>query len=235
MRTWIFAGICDKSDLLLYLCKILAQDGKRVLLVDGAQGRRYAHCTGRMEPDMEISEFSGFDVASGFVNFSALKERLKDCDEPAYDLVIADVEREMFIRHEEWREAAARVWVSGFELAGLMEGETWLQERFGGLKGHQPLEFYRVYLNAIKDLTEDVYIESFLGNAPVRWLEDPVHIPWDEYCYALKIENEHAGRLWIKPLSRSYKRALSELIGRLADLEARRIRRAFRQAERRRA
>lgn len=235
MRTWIFAGVCDKSDLLLYLCKILAQDGKRVLLVDGARGRRYAHCRGRMEPDKEITEFAGFDVASGFADFSSLKEMLGSSVEPSYDLVIADVERESFIGHEEWREAGARVWVSSFELAGLMEGEKWLLESFADLKELGPLEFHRVYLNAIKDLTEDAYIESFLGNVPVRWLEDPVHIPWDEYCYALKIENEHAGRLRIKPLSRSYKRALTELISRLADLEERSIRRAFRQAERRRA
>lgn len=235
MKTWIFAGLCDKSDLLMYLCKIMAQHGKRVLLLDGAGGRRYAHCFGGMEPCMEITEFAGFDVASGFADFQSLKEILERSDEPSYDVVVADVEQQSFMRQEEWREAAARVWVSGFGLAGLIEGGLWLQDRFAGMEGNQLLDFHRVYLHAIKDLTEDAYIESFLGTAPVRWMEEPVHIPWDEFSYALKIENEHEGRLLIKPLSRSYKRALTELIGRLSDMEERHIRRAFRQAERRRA
>ncbi|KKO55517.1 hypothetical protein [Paenibacillus sp. DMB20] len=235
MRTWIFAGICDKSDMLLYLCKILAQDGKRILLADAARERKYAHCIGRLDPCLDITEFSGFDVACGFEDCSALMDRLGRSEEAPYDLVVIDVEKESFMKPQDWQGADAMVWVSSFELTGLMKGDQWLKGLSEGWEGLQPPGFQRVYLNAIEDMTDDAYIDSYLGRAQVRWLDEPIRIPWDELSYALKIENEHAGRLRIKPLGRTYKRALMELIQRLTEMERRHIRRAMKQAERRRA
>lgn len=235
MRTWIFAGICDKSDMLLYLCKILAQDGKRILLVDAASERKYAHCIGRLDPCLDITEFSGFDVACGLEDYSVLMERLGRSEEAPYDLVVMDVEKESFMKPADWQRADALVWVSSHELTGLMKGDKWLESLAEGWEGVQPPEFQRVYLHVIEDMTDDAYIESYLGGAKVRWLDDPIRVPWDELSYALKIENEHAGRLRIKPLSRTYKRALMELIQGLTEMERRQIRRAMKQAERRKA
>ncbi|MEI0737065.1 hypothetical protein VQ056_10990 [Paenibacillus sp. JTLBN-2024] len=37
MNTWIFAGLCDKSDTLVHICKLLASGGSSVLLVDASE------------------------------------------------------------------------------------------------------------------------------------------------------------------------------------------------------
>ncbi|WP_106767763.1 hypothetical protein [Paenibacillus faecalis] len=235
MRIWVFAGICDKSDLLMYLCKILAHSGNRVLLLDAAQEGKYAHCIGRLDPSMSVTEFSGFDVACGFENFSALERYLNDSGEPEYDYLVIDVEKESFLTQDVWELANAKVWVSSFEIAGLMKGAKWLEELSMKYKEQGAPEFQRVYLNVVEDLTDDAYIESYLSKAQIQWMDEPIRIPWDEFAFALKVENEHTGRLRIKPLSRRYKRALMELMHRLTELEQRQIRRAFRLAERRQA
>ena len=54
MKRWIFSGICDKSDMLLYMCKILANGDSRVLLVDGAIDAKYQHCISVMHPQLPV-------------------------------------------------------------------------------------------------------------------------------------------------------------------------------------
>lgn len=235
MRTWIFAGICDKSDLLMYLCKILAYSGNRVLLMDAAQEGKYAHCIGRLDPSMSVTEFSGFDVACGFDHYAELEKYLMELGEAEYDYLVIDAEKESFLTQDVWENANAKVWVSSFEIAGLLRGASWLEELSMKRKEQGFPEFHRVYLNVVEDLMDDTYIENYLGKAQIRWMDEPIRIPWDELTFALKVENEHTGRLRIKPLSRRYKRALMELIQRLTEMEQRQIRRAFRHAERRRA
>lgn len=233
MQTWIFAGICDKSDLLMYLCKILTHAGNRVLLIDAALARKYTHCIGRLDPLMSITEFAGFDVATGFEHYHEVVQYLKETGEFEYDYFLVDTEKEWFLSEDDWDQADAKVWVSSFEVAGLMKAASWLEELSTRKKNQDRRAFHRVYLNVIEDFTNDDYIESYLGCAQIQWMDEPVRIPWDEITFALKIENEHAGRLRIKPLSKRYKKALIELVKRLSDMENRQIRRSFRHAERR--
>ncbi|ANA82203.1 hypothetical protein C7121_24540 [Paenibacillus glucanolyticus] len=235
MKTWIFTGICDKSDLLLYMCKILAFGDNRVLLVDGALDAKYKHCIGVMHPKLPIIEFAGFDVATGFQNYSSLRKYLEGRDEKTYDYVIMDVEKSQFLDKNQWDEADAYVWVSGFEVTGLRKSSALLDE-LRAARIDDPLPpFHRVYVQVIEDLTDEAYIEGYLEESRIEWLGPPVKMPWDELFFALKIKNEHAGRLGIKPLSRQYKRSLTELIRRLSEMEQRHIRRALRQAGRRHA
>ncbi|WP_054955808.1 ParA family protein [Paenibacillus dakarensis] len=235
MRTWIFAGICDKSDLLMYLCKILIQSGKRVLLIDAAHAGKYTHCIRRLDDSMLITEFAGFDVGIGFKQFSDVLVHIKAAGESDYDYILIDAEQESFLTIDDWSAADAKIWVSSFEVAGLMKSASWLDGLSENYGEQERPAFHRIYLNVIEDFTDDEYIESFLGSSRVQWLDDPVRIPWDEITFALKIENEHMGRLRIKPLPKRYKKALVDLVQRLTEMENRQIRRSFRQAERRMA
>lgn len=235
MKTWIFTGICDKSDMLLYMCKILAIGDKRVLLVDGAIDAKYQHCISVIHPQLPVKEFAGFDVATGFDSYQALADYLEANDEKSYDYIVMDVERPNFLNKQQWDAADAHVWVSGFEVTGLRKSAAFLHD-LRTARNDEPLPpFYRVYVQVIEDLTDEAYIEGFMEDSRIQWLGPPVKMPWDELFYALKIKNEHAGRLGIKSLPRQYKRSLTELIRMLTEMEQRHIRRAFRQAERRHA
>ncbi|GAB6930168.1 hypothetical protein JCM10914A_41510 [Paenibacillus sp. JCM 10914] len=233
MKTWIFTGVCDKSDLLLYMCKILAQGDHRVLLVDGALDAKYKHCIGALHPQLPIVEFAGFDVATGFENLTILNQFLESSVEDDYDYIVLDVEKAQFLNAEQWEAADAYVWVSGLEVSGLKKSSILLDE----LQATRPEaglpSFHRVYVHIVEELSDESYIDSFIAEDRLQWLGPPVIMPWDELFITLKIKNEHAGRLGIKPLSRQYKRSLTELICRLSNMELRYIRRALKQAERR--
>lgn len=235
MKRWIFSGICDKSDMLLYMCKILANGDSRVLLVDGAIDAKYRHCISVMHPQLPVMEFAGFDVATGFGSYTSLMDYLEETKEKKYDYIVMDVEKPQFMDKDQWDTADAHVWVSGFEVTGLRKSAVLLDE-LRAARTDDPLPpFHRVYVQVIEDLADGSYIEGFMEDSRIQWLGPPVKMPWDELFFALKIKNEHAGRLGIKPLSRQYKRSLTELIRMLTEMEQRHIRRAFRQAGRRHA
>lgn len=235
VKKWIFTGICDKSDLLLYMCKILTHGDKRVLLVDAALDAKYRYCIGYQHPQLPVTEFAGFDVAGGFATLSSLEQHLLNEDEKDYDYILMDVERADFLHPGDWLDADACIWVSGFDLTGLKRSASLLEELSGQWSDQVSPSFHRVYLNVIEDMTDEAYIEGYLNPGRMAWLGQPVKMPWDELFFGLKIQNEHAGRLVLKPLSRHYKRSLIELILQLSEWDRRHVRRAMRHAERRRA
>lgn len=235
MKKWIFTGICDKSDLLLYMCKILAHGDKRVLLVDAALDAKYRYCIGNQQPQLPVTEFAGFDVAGGFDTLSGLELHLLNEDEKDYDYILMDVERTDFLQHRDWMDADACIWVSGFDVTSLKRSAALLEELKEQWLDQTSPSFHRVYLNVIEDMTDEAYIEGYLNPGGMAWQGQPVKMPWDELFFGLKIQNEHAGRLVLKPLSRHYKRALIELILQLSEWDRRHVRRAMRHAERRRA
>ena len=234
MKKWIFAGSCDKSDMLLYLCKILAQGGRRVLLVYSGREDHYVQCTGPLRTGNQLVEYCGFDVAAGSGSVEDILRNLSE--DMSYDYMLVDAAEKSSVNDRTLIWADELIWVNSFEVSGLMKDAEWLQELQAGPNTASAFRgFHRIYINVIDGLTNDSYIESYMEKVPVRWLGEPLRMPWDELSFALSVDNQHAGRLRLRPLSRRYKRALMELISRLSELQYREVRRSLRLAERRQA
>lgn len=234
MKTWIFAGICDKSELLLYVCMLLRAAGQKVLLVDATEKHKYPLYIGQLDKPLSVTEFSGFDVASGFADESELREHLAlvGTSIEQYDVVVFDMEQAEFCPRESWESAAALVWVSDYEIWTLEQGRDWLEDLLHGHLGSTQQEFYKVYVRAVDDFFDEGYAEGYFGSLPVLWKEASVVIPWVETDYALKLQNDHTRKVRIRRLSRIYKKNLCLLMRLLTDMEAKTIHRALRSAER---
>ncbi|MBB3127899.1 hypothetical protein FHS19_002553 [Paenibacillus rhizosphaerae] len=237
MKTWIFAGICDKSELLLYVCMLLRAAGQKVLLVDATEKRKYPLYIGQLDKPLSVTEFSGFDVASGFADEFELREHLAIAGTAIeqYDVVVFDMEQPDFCPRDSWESAAALVWVSDYEIWTLERGRGWLEDLLSEHLGSKTLEFYKVYVRAADEFFDEGYAEGYFGSLPVRWKEASVAIPWVETDYALKLRNDHTRKVRIRPLSRIYKKNLCLLMRHLTDMELKSIHRALRSAERSKA
>jgi hypothetical protein len=233
LKTWIFAGICEKSDLLLYLCKLLSSLDKRVLLVDATQTHKYPLYIGLLDRPLEVTEFMNFDVACGFTSQVHLEEHLRDGEGKLerYDYVIYDVEKLSFFSMEIWRDADVRVWTTDYGVWSLHEGSRWLNTLHSQYAALKNLTFQLVYIHVVDTLLARSYIEGHVESWPVSWQGEPIIIPWDEMDMALKLENEHQRQLHMKPLSRRYKKALSTLM-KWTGLDDDHIKRALRSAGR---
>ena len=233
----MFAGIHDKSDLLLYLSMILASTNKKVLLVDATLTHKYPLYIGQLDCPLAITEFINFDVACGFTSHMDLERHLQNEGEgiDKYDYVIYDIEMESFCSVNIWLGADARIWTMEYGVWSMHRGAEWMNDwihQHPELKG---LPFQLIYLRTVDCLLDRSFMDSSMDKWPVTWVNESVIIPWDELDVALKIENEYLRQLRLKPLSRRYKRVLCTLVEQLTQIEHRQIKRALHKAERRKA
>jgi hypothetical protein len=236
MKTWIFAGLCDKSDTLLYISSILAASGQQVLLVDATLRGQYRYSIGMLDKPLPITQFGGFDVAAGVSSREELLTAIvadKKTD-LAYDILILDLELPDFCPISVWQEADQRVWVSDYSRMLMDNGQIWLEHLFGKNEFPKDLVFHKLFLQAVDCGVEEPYLWEYMNRFPASWRQEPYVLPWDEGHFALKLENEHKQQLKLKPLSRMYKKELCRCVGELMGWEQKESRRALKRAERRR-
>lgn len=237
MHIWIFAGLCEKNDLMLYLSKILASTGKRVLLVDGTLQQKYGYGVGDHQHSLRVVEFEGFDIACHFVTSMAVEHHLQINGESldSYDYVLYDIETLHFASRHLWLAAEVRVWVSDYERYNLERGKGWLEQLFNEHGLPEELTFQRMLINGVDCRLEAHYLWAYFEGGPFRWTGESLILPWDELSAAVKLENEHYHRVHLGPLSRNYKKSLCRVVEQLTGWESVRSRRAIKEAGRMRA
>ncbi|QKS55475.1 hypothetical protein HUB98_03520 [Paenibacillus barcinonensis] len=238
MHIWILAGLCEKHDLMLYLCKILASTGKRVLLVDGTLQQKYGHNVGdHRHQSLRIVEFEGFDIACQFVTSTAVDQHLQVNGErlEGYDYVLYDLETLHFATRNLWLAAEVRVWVSDYERYNLERSKAWLEQLLVEQELPSELTFHRMLINGVDCKLDAAYLWAYLEGSPFAWTGESLLLPWDELSEAVKLENEHHRRVELGQLSRNYKKSLCRVVEQFTGWERMHSRRAMKEAGRMRA
>lgn len=241
MKTWIFTGLCDKRDLMLSLCALMTSAGQKVLLIDATLEHRYRYYSGNSDYRQTITEFAGFDLATGFEAFEHINTQLSHTDENCmhYDYILCDVEQTTFYNREQWISAEEHVWVSDYDRLTIDKSINWFEQWYQKMQAQDKAtfvpSFHLTFIHTIDCSLESQYIRSHLDHLPIAWNTEIVTIPWTESDMALKLENEYAEKLRIRPLSRLFKKGLCELTGQISGMENKEIKKALKQAERKRA
>ncbi|WP_223066250.1 hypothetical protein [Paenibacillus caui] len=237
MESWIYTGVSDKHDLLLYVCRLLAAAGSKVLMVDGTERQIYRYSIGQADKSLPITEYYGFDVACGFFSAESLKQYMMERETPLkhYDYVIYDLEKMTFLGEEEWALANGIFWVSTFERFAVERSVEWFKLLFSKYPGLEGISMGMIFIRYVESLIEEQYIKTVVDRLPVKWDEHAVKVPWDERNYSLQLENEHNRTLQIKPLSREYKKAIKLLTEKMSKKDSITTRSLLRSSARRRA
>ncbi|MNO54743.1 hypothetical protein D3C76_452230 [compost metagenome] len=223
MKSWIFTGKSDKRDLLLYLCKLLTASNQRVLLVDVTDIRKYRYTIGSAAANLSLMQFSGFDISDG----------LPDLTQTAYDYVLYDVES-LYIGLNLWESADQMVWVTSFDRFEVESSAEWFRLLLIRWPQLANIEVLPVYVRTVDSFLTSDYIMSFMEGVSINWNDNIIRIPWDENNVAVQFENEHAQLLNMQGISRSYKRALRQLMEQLTGWGKTESKNALRIVERRR-
>ncbi|WP_138493477.1 hypothetical protein [Paenibacillus pinistramenti] len=218
MESWIYAGVSDKHDLLMYVCRLLAASGAKVLLVDGTERQLYRYSIGQPDKSMPITEYCGFDVACGFFSSESLKVYLNEQTSALehYDFVLYDLEKLTFCDEEDWRISKGVFWVTAFERFAVERSAEWFKLLFSKYPSLEGLACGLVFIRYVESLIEETYIRMLIQHLPLEWEEEAVKVEWSERDYGVQLENEHNRALHMKPLSRSYKKAITILADRIS-------------------
>lgn len=90
-----FIGAYDKTDLIIYIAKILTTLKKKVLVIDATTKQKARYVVPVINPTkMYVTEYEEIDIAVGFPNIEDIKKYLGYSEEQDldYDIVLIDTD-----------------------------------------------------------------------------------------------------------------------------------------------
>ena len=95
MKKISFIGAYDKTDLIIYIARILVGMKKKVLVIDATINQKAKYVVPVINPSKTyVTEFEGIDVAVGFNKITEIKNYIGITEEENlnYDYVLYDID-----------------------------------------------------------------------------------------------------------------------------------------------
>ena len=125
MKTIGFVGAYDKTDLLLYIAKIFAVMGKKVLIIDTTILQKAKYIVPVISPAKAyVTSFEDIDIAVGLYSYSAIKNYLGLPEHAVlnYDYIFIDSDSLEGINSFNIKTVDKKYFVSGFDAYSLKRG-----------------------------------------------------------------------------------------------------------------
>ncbi len=230
MKTVGFIGAYDKTDLMLYIAKLMVAMKKKVLIIDATITQKAKYIVPAINPTKSyVTEFEGIDVAVGFDNYYDLKNYLSltDMQKLEYDIALIDIDNIDAINNLNIKEAVKKYFVTGFDLYSLKKGLEIIREI------NDSMEFTKV-LFAKELLREDNDYLNFLSSGHrITWSQNKVFFPLNLMDQSAIMENQRVAKLKFKNLSDEYKLNILYFVEDiLTDVTSTEIKRAYKNIER---
>lgn len=75
MEKICFIGVFDKTDLLIYISRILVEMGKKVLVIDSTVNQKAKYVVPSINPTTSyVTEYEGVDISVGFRSYNENKK-----------------------------------------------------------------------------------------------------------------------------------------------------------------
>ena len=230
MKTVGFIGAYDKTDLILYISKILAAMGKRVLVIDNTILQKIRYVIPNISPAKAyVTSFEEIDFAVGFYNYSAIKAYIGMPEHATfdYDYIFVDTDSAEGLENFELKDAAINYFVTNFSVYSLKKG----LEILAGINEPMPLTKVLFSKNITKE--EDEYLNFISIGAKAVWNEEKIYFPFEQGDQTIIMENQRMSKVKLKKLTTLYKESLyyiaDEIIGE--QRESANLRKAFKQLE----
>ena len=200
-----FIGAFDKTDLMVYVARILVELQKKVLIVDSTILGKARYTVPSISPSKYyVTEFEGIDVAIGFNNLENIADYL-GVYELQYDLVLIDVDsHENFLKFN-LEGADKNYFVTGFDNYSLKKG----LEIIGKMPTKIPMTKVLFSRDMLQE--EEDYLNFLSFYYSVQWEDGKICFPLDNGDNTVIIENQRAAKIGFRNLSLEYREGLLEL------------------------
>lgn len=201
-----FIGVYDKTDMILYLAKILTVMGKNVILVDSTINQKAKYIVPTINPTISyITSFEDIDVAVGFKNFEEIKRYVGTTAELPYDIALIDADVPERIKEFGLSNADRNYFVTSFDMYSLKKGI----ELLNNLK--ETLNLTKIYFSREMLKEDDDYLNFLSSNCNIEWNEERIYFPLENGDFAVITENQRIEKIKFKKLSVQYKDCLELL------------------------
>ncbi len=225
-----FIGAYDKTDLIIYIAKILTTLDKKVLIVDSTLAQKARYVVPVINPTaMYITEYEEIDIAVGFSNMEEIKKYLgvSENQELEYDVMFVDTDNIQGFNNFKLEDAQKNYFVTSFDVYSLKKGLEALIE----LKNVVSLT--KVFFSKEMLKEEDDYLNFLSLGYKIVWNENRIYFPIENGDLSVIYENQRVAKVKFKKLSIQYKDSLAYLAEEiLGDVSEARVRKAIKIIER---
>ena len=172
-----FIGAADKTDLIVYIAKVLNDIGKRVIVVDATITQKTKYVVPSINPTKTyITDFDNVDYAVGFRNkediarYLGLKENEK-IENLNYDYMLIDIDDEKSIEDFEIEETGKNYFVTRFDMYSLRRG----LEILNNIPLNMSLSKILMNYNIKKE--DEEYLNYLSLDTRVVWNDFSIYIP----------------------------------------------------------
>ena len=206
-----FIGGYKKTDLLLYIAKMLTIAGKKVLVIDTTLEQRAKYIVPSIDPTFSyITNYEDIDVAIGFKEIDDIQEYLASKD-PDYDYALIDIDRSGALLDFEMLNSFKNYFVTSFDLYSIKKGLEVLK------KIPQPMELTKIIFSKEILSEENEYLDFLSLGYKIKWNDYRIYFPLELGDESAIIDNQRLARIKFKNLSQQYKEGLmyvaEELLG----------------------
>lgn len=218
-----FIGAYDKTDLIIYIAKILTTLKKKVLVIDATTKQKARYVVPVINPTkMYVTEYEEIDIAVGFSNIEDIKRYLGYSEEQEldYDIVLIDTDSIEGFNIFKLEESFKNYFVTSFDAYSLKKGLEILSE----LKTVVSLTKVLFAEEMLKE--EDDYLNFLSLGYKIIWNEYRIYFPIENGDLSVIYENQRVAKIKFKKLSIQYKDGLAymseEILGDVSEMTIRR-------------
>ena len=225
-----FIGAYDKTDLIIYVAKILETLNQKVLVIDATINQKARYVVPVISPTTEyVTEYEDIDIAVGFSNEESIKRYLglADDQEMEYDMVLVDTDNYKGFEEFQLKDAQKNYFVTSFDVYSLKKG----LEIINNLE--EPISLTKVLFSKEMLKEEDDYLNFLSLGCKVIWNEYRIYFPIENGDLSVIYENQRVSKVKFKKLSVQYKDGLAYIAEEiLGDANETRVRKAIKTIER---
>ena len=188
-----FVGAYDKTDVILYIAKIISLIGKKVLVIDSTVNQKAKYVVPVINPTKSyITNFEGMDIAVGFNNLQQIQEYLGTEDKKIdYDIILIDIDSTESIEIYDMKESNKNYFVTSFDLYSLKKGI----EIIDGL--NETIQLKKVLFSKYATEEEDDYLNFLSLGHKVIWESERIYFPLELGDQSTIIENQMLSKIKI--------------------------------------
>jgi hypothetical protein len=230
MKTIGFIGAYDKTDLIIYIARILTAMNKRVLVIDTTFLQKAKYIVPAISPAKTyITTYEDIDIAVGFYDYYSIKSYLGISEQANldYDYIFIDIDSHECLESFNIQMADKNYFVTGLDVYTLRRG----LEILSGLQ--EKLDLTKVLFAKNLSYDEEEYFNFLSLGAKVNWSEETIYFPFEQGDAGVIIQNQMVQKIKFKKLTELYKGSLMYIASELLESqqEQNELRKVFKQLE----
>lgn len=199
-----FFGACDKTNMIMYLAKLLTWQNEKVLVIDGTRLQKMKY----MVPNINstgpyITDFEDIDFAIGFTNLQLLEQYLgSNIERAKYTCVLVDIDTSKAVIGFGLQNADKNFFMTTFDLYSLNRG----LEILNIFK--EPIDITKIICRYQVLKNDEEYFNYLSLESKANWNEISIYLPNDSSDIQEMEENQRISRIKFKRLTKEYQNGL---------------------------